>query len=190
MSTTGLTIVDTKLLSGTGYKDSYYYSLLNIWYRLQTVMSFANKTLEGTVTYTCHQDCGPHGSCRCGVCVQGGADNNCDLQFCYECSPAHYNSFLVLAFCAGVYGVLTIYILFKVILRFISPRGRRYNQRILFVMPNKTLFMFLVLTVFIIYLITILNFSDTLDTVIGRIPEEMFPSDHKMVVSNLKITYR
>jgi len=190
VSTTGLGVVRTQLLGGgTDYKDSYYYSLLNTWYRLHTVLSFANKSLEGSgITYTCHQDCGPHGSCRCGVCVQGGADNNCDLQFCYECSPSHYNSFVVLTFCITVYCVLILYIIVKVIMR-VATRGR-YNQRLLFILPNKMLFMFLVFIVFIIYLITILNFSDTLDTVIGRIPEEMFPSDHLMVITTLKVTYR
>lgn len=183
--------MNTQIFTGSSYKNSYYYSLLNTWYRLQTVMSFANKSLEGgSITYTCHQDCGPHGSCRCGVCVQGGDNNNCDLQFCYECTPSHYNSFLVLMLCTGVYCVLILYITIKLMLRFILSRGRRYNQRLLFLLPNKSLFIFLVFIIFIIYLITILNFSDTLDTVFGRIPEEMYPSDHRMVVTQLKITYR
>lgn len=190
VSTSGLTVVNTLVLSGLHYKDSYYYSLLNIWYRLNTVMSFANKSLEGSVTYTCNQDCGPHGSCRCGVCVQGGDGNNCDLQFCYECSPAHYNAFLVVAIFSLVYCILLLYIILKLLLRVISLRGRRYSQRLLFLLSNRSLFMLLIFIIFIIYLITILNFTDTLDTVIGRIPEEMYPSDHRMVVTNIRITYR
>lgn len=188
-------MLDVKLLgSGTDYGGSYYYSLLNTWHRLKTVLYFANDSLlenNKPVTYTCHQDCGPHGSCRCGVCVQGGDSNNCDLQFCYECSPSHYNSMVVLIFCAAVYSVLILYIMIKLFLKyFFAGRVRRVNQRLLVLLPNRTLFFFLVSIIFVIYMITILNFSDTLDTVLGRIAEEMYPSDHLMVVATLKLTYR
>ena len=34
------------------------------------------------------------------------------------------------------------------------------------------------------------SLKDTLETVNGRIPEEMFPSDHMMIVAKLKFSFR
>ena len=38
-----------------------------------------------------YTDCGPHASCRCGLCVAGGDKNLCLVPECSECSPQIIN---------------------------------------------------------------------------------------------------
>ncbi|EDO43890.1 predicted protein [Nematostella vectensis] len=83
VSRNGLAVIKADTIGGH-YMSAYYHAL-NKWHRLVTVLHHTNLSTSTSITYTCHQDCGPHGSCRCGVCVRGGNKNNCDLQFCYEC---------------------------------------------------------------------------------------------------------
>lgn len=136
--------------------------------------------------YTCHQDCGPRGSCRCGVCVKGGDQNNCELPFCYECDAEHYHSFIFIGLLYATTALFLLYILMKTIILKCPIRTRRSHARILFLCPNRTLPLALIALVVALYLITMSSLRDTLETVNGRIPEEMFPSDHMMVVAKLK----
>lgn len=137
-----------------------------------------------------HQDCGPHGSCRCGVCVKGGDQNNCELPFCQECDAEHYNSFVLIGVLYTTSVVFILYILVKALLRRCFGRTGRLNSRVLFLCSNRTLGLSVISLMFVLYFITMLSLGDTLETVNGRIPEEMFPSDHMMVVAKLKVTYR
>ena len=69
-------------------------------------------------------------------------------------------------------------------------KPRRLNSRVLFLCANRTLGLAVVCLMIVLYFVTMSSLRDTLETVNGRIPEEMFPSDHMMVVAKLKLTYR
>ena len=140
--------------------------------------------------YTCHQDCGPHGSCRCGVCVKGGDQNNCELPFCYECDAEHFNNFVLIGVLYATCVVFILYVIVKGLLKRCFGRTRRLNTRVLFLCSNRVLGLAVISLMISLYFITMSLLGDTLETVNGRIPEEMFPSDHRMVVAKLKLTYR
>ena len=140
--------------------------------------------------YTCHQDCGPHGSCRCGVCVKGGDTNNCELPFCFECDAEHFNNFILLFVLYSTTLVFFLYILIKMLIQRCFAKMRRVHARVLFLLSNRTLGIVVVCLMATLYFITMTLLQDTLETVNGRIAEEMFPSDHMMVTASLKFTYR
>ena len=191
MANVGLEIISAELLGdGKAYKERY--SFWNKWQRLKTVIHMARETANRpNFSYSCYHDCGPHGSCRCGVCVKGGDKNNCDLPFCYECDAAHHQSFIMLMILYSSVFLFLLYIFGKFLLRRCSliHRGRK-SPRIIFLCSNKTAFPFVILLLFSMYVITMSSFSDSLKTAEDRIPEEMFPSDHLMLAAKLKFTYR
>lgn len=190
VSSTGLQVISAEIY-GDGKIYQQKYSLQNKWQRLKTTFQMAKETAYGPrFKYTCHQDCGPHGSCRCGVCVKGGDQNNCELPFCKECDAEHYNSFVLIAVLHASSVVFILYILVKALLRKCFGRTRRLNSRVLFLCSNRILGLSVISLMIVLYFITMLSLGDTLETVNGRIPEEMFPSDHMMVVAKLKFTYR
>ena len=190
VSLTGLKVVSAKLLGdGKIYQDKY--SLQNKWQRLKTVFRMSRETALGPrFKYTCHQDCGPHGSCRCGVCVKGGDKNNCELPFCYECDAEHYHSFIFIGLLFVASAIFSLYLILKFLITRCMVRTRRSHSRVLFLWSNRTSGLVVITLVISLYLITMTSLKDTLETVNGRIPEEMFPSDHMMIVAKLKFSFR
>ena len=190
MSQTGLKVISAEL-HGDGKIYQQKYSLQNKWQRLKTAFRMARETALGPrFKYTCHQDCGPHGSCRCGVCIKGGDKSNCELPFCYECDAEHYHSFVFIGLLYAATAIFLMYILVKVIILRCTLRTRRSHSRILFLCSNRTFVLALIALFVSLYFITMSSFRDTFETVNGRIPEEMFPSDHMMVVAKLQFSYR
>ena len=141
------------------------------------------------LNYTCHLDCGPRGSCRCGVCVGGGDALNCDLHNCTECTAAHYNIILFMYYFLIIYLIGVIYLAFCIYAKHTQIRGLRR----LILCPRwfgyKHFTAYLVLGFVIFYSLVKVGLSDMIALSLNRIPEEMFPSDHLMVVSEIKVTY-
>ena len=66
------------------------------WTRLWKVIDAARATYYGIKEHTgCYHDCGPHGSCRCSVCVAGGNTNQCMPPKCPECNSDIYYHYLL-----------------------------------------------------------------------------------------------
>ena len=190
MSLTGLKVISAELL-GDGKIYQQKYSFQNKWQRLKTTFRMARETALGPrYKYTCHQDCGPHASCRCGICVKGGDKNNCELPFCYECDAEHYHSFIFIGLLYTASVLFFMYVLLKILITKFVVRTRRSHPRILFLCSNRMLGLAVIALIVSLYFITVASLSDTLETVNGRIPEEMFPSDHLMLVAKLKFSYR
>ncbi len=78
---------------GDIYKYKYYYHVL--WNRLESVLAAMRDSTQGKHGRSCLHDCGPHASCRCGVCVSGGDTNSCMLPFCHECDSSVYQQLLL-----------------------------------------------------------------------------------------------
>lgn len=190
VSLTGLQVVSAEI-NGDGKIYQQKYSLQNKWQRLKKAYLMAKETAYGPrFKYTCHQDCGPHGSCRCGVCVKGGDTNNCELPFCFECNAEHFNNFILIFVLYSTTLVFFLYILIKMLIQRCFSKMRRVHARVLFLLSNRTLGIVVVCLMAALYFITMTLLQDTLETVNGRIAEEMFPSDHMMVTASLKFTYR
>ena len=192
VSKTGIQVESAQQVGdGSEYKQRY--SFWNKWSRLKTVITMAKaastKLQSNSFTYPCYQDCGPHGSCRCGVCV-AGSDNSCNLLSCSECDKSHYNIYLAITFAVVLYTLLLFYIFAKVILRCYILRDRRACRRIVFLFPNRLLMVFLVSTALSLLVFVIHIFGDSLETVNNRLIEEMFPSDHLMLLAKLKLIVR
>ena len=78
---------------GGAYKVKHSSDLF--FHRLHTVVRAAKQAYSGGQGYPCLQDCGPHGTCRCGVCVRKEQGDNCDLQGCEECSAGVFSHLCV-----------------------------------------------------------------------------------------------
>ncbi|XP_076447772.1 uncharacterized protein LOC143284717 [Babylonia areolata] len=75
--------------------------------RLHRVMEAAHEAFNQRAGYPCLQDCGPHGRCRCGVCVKSeGEREACHLPDCEECSPAVFVRLCFLFSAAAFFFVL------------------------------------------------------------------------------------
>ena len=189
VSRVGLEPVKTKL---HGHGDAYRsgYSFLNYVSRFKTISRMSGRQWSGDkLNYTCHLDCGPHGSCRCGVCSGGGNALNCDLPYCKECSAAVYNIILFLYYFLIIYAISTTYITFCIYAKHTQIRALR--KLILcprwFGLAHFTAY--LLVGFLVIFTLVKVGLSDTIALTLNRIPEEMFPSDHLMVVSEIKVTY-
>ena len=101
--------VHTADLSGDGkfYRDRYSGSV--IYHRLRTVIHDSYLSYNGTKGYSCVQDCGPNGSCRCGVCVKGGNQNSCLLPDCVECNSHIYKMYITFIIIAIIIGLHLFY---------------------------------------------------------------------------------
>ena len=101
-------------LKGDGhvYRVRYLYHIM--YHRLQNILWSSYKSFRGLHGSSCVHDCGPHASCRCGVCVAIGDNNACLLPECEECSASKFIFLivllvlLILCFCHIVYAILQI----------------------------------------------------------------------------------
>ncbi|ELT90867.1 hypothetical protein CAPTEDRAFT_217237 [Capitella teleta] len=86
-----LAIAGAELMGdGHAYKSRFLYHIL--WHRVGRVIDVMRDSWLGQRGRSCVHDCGPHASCRCGVCVGGNGDQNvCMLPDCAECSAVQYN---------------------------------------------------------------------------------------------------
>ena len=158
--------------------------------RMQTMIRMAKEQWSGNeISYSCYLDCGPHGSCRCGVCVGGGNKQNCDLSSCSECTAKHYNIVLFLYYSISIYIVSLIYASVGLWAKCVN---RRRLSKIFVCRKRfgfKHLIAFTFAGVLIFYTIVKIAFSDMFASALNRLPEEMYPSDHLMVVSEIKVSY-
>ena len=94
------------------FRYKYFYHI--VWSRFENVLRASHDAAAGTVGSSCIHDCGPHASCRCGVCVAGGNANACLTPKCGECTTSGYYAFLLfvagMAFIVGqlIYAILCV----------------------------------------------------------------------------------
>ena len=203
--------------SGADY-SSYYHSSV-VMSRVRRVLLSGYASLTGLSGYSCRHDCGPHGSCRCGVCVTGGNQLNCDLPHCGECSGSHFVIFLFIfiPFCVMAatlfYAVLKVLVvsskfsqeaiqdilgyrccLFNKNLFRMNAVPRKYKSflsRIFFIyqLPPYVLIVFSVVVLLIQVITLKMFFSDSVSTVYSILPEELFPSDHSLVYASVVLQW-
>lgn len=118
-------IVSSSLLgNGIIYREKFKYNIY--WNRLKLVISSSYNSFRGIYGYSCIQDCGPRGSCRCGVCVNIGNDNNCLLIDCDECNSSKFAVVIIFVFIASILIVLTLLAILQLLLTTIRSTSRTF----------------------------------------------------------------
>lgn len=174
-------------LVGDGSEYKLKYSLWNKLSRLKTLLTMAKASSYKvqSFSYTCHQDCGPHGSCRCGICVSG-PDNNCNALSCSECDLSHYNNCLVVMLVIFLYISFVLYFITKGAVRWYFLSDRRAFRRLVSFLTNRALMAFLISSALMLFVFIEVAFKDSIQSVNNRLPEEMYPSDHLLLIARLK----
>lgn len=171
------------------------------------VLSAAYDSLKGHQGRSCAYDCGPHASCRCGVCVAGGDHNACALPTCNECAPNLVGTVAVSLFIIALLIAQIIFAALKV-MHGMNYRGRMDGPASLCCLCNPRLYLdqglrrrswlrcglppmvhFIVAVVLLLFFfqLALYVFKDVADDVTLTIGEEFFPSDHKMLYVELNI---
>ncbi|XP_064606868.1 uncharacterized protein LOC135471533 [Liolophura sinensis] len=205
--------------SGDAYEKRYHHSI--VLDRFWTIVSQAGNSYAGLQGYPCLHDCGPHGSCRCGVCVGGGNTNTCLLPNCKECSSTLFRNLVIYGFMLAICLVHLLYAAVLVLNRSVRRHGRTIRQIFgcncclcnpslysgmsfprnvgwrssklqrlwpCLRMPPMVFFMiFLTFSLLMFYIGKHLVFSEMLNTTYSIMNEELYPSDHLMVIADLHV---
>ncbi|XP_057296584.1 uncharacterized protein LOC130625495 [Hydractinia symbiolongicarpus] len=188
-STAGLKI-NGVLIRGKGARYARRYRDVLWRARLSAVYNAAVQRSSGkNWDRSCAWDCGPHGSCRCGICVAGGDENNCMLSDCTECSSSKlstlYMIILLLIPCFS-----SILLSFTVLVLGIArPRIRRlcitkFKLGKLISKYSVVLSLFCIVCIFMFVRV---NYNDVFNIVALQLEEELYPSDHLMVIAKINV---
>lgn len=198
---------------GTEYKRHYHLSVLLS--RAKAIIQTSLDAFVGKSGYSCLQDCGPHGSCRCGVCVTGGNQNDCSIPDCHECDAKKFMIFVSISAPLFVAVITVFFSIVKILL--VSSRfsqqdlwdilgyrcclfnkqlfvckvvQRRYKTNLsrmffLWRLPPALLLLLMLIVIFCLCASFHYILVDSITLVFAVLPEEMFPSDHLMVLTKL-----
>jgi len=174
-----------KLGRGWDYRRDYSNHLRLA--RLHAIYKSAQKQAEGNIyESSCYWDCGPHGICRCGICVTK-RDDDCDESYCSFCGPARLRYFQFLQF---LYISALLALLFS--LGVCISRPLCGNTKSAFckklqrsIVTNKYFLLLTALAIIFLYIYFKWTYSDVLQLVDAQIAEELYPSDHMMVVARI-----
>ena len=182
--------VDSVFTLGRGFYYERHYKNKLYWARINSIHEVAKSQAAGDLYDTsCHWDCGPHGVCRCGICVKKRVDDACNETYCVTCGPAKYNyyQFLMIIF-------WTMFALFFISLGICTSKFTGYFSRFKFIKQlTRTLLgsmyflLAMVAGMLVIYFIFVEHFKDVQYLADSQIKEELFPSDHLMVVARIRI---
>lgn len=196
----------------TMYKKKYNKSIK--YNRLFAVIQSAYRSFQGIHENPCWHDCGPHGSCRCGICVAGGNKNNCQLPACIECmgymwtifiSLSIFIIFLSIHICAAMMQILlssknqNVYHYLGctcclcnprlyVASTFLSRRSKWTNfcaRWPLFRIPPMILLFLCLIFVIATLVFGSEFFTESLEIVDKVMQEEFYPSDHLMLITQV-----
>lgn len=104
--------------NGSRYKDVYKSSIH--WLRFTSVFQSSFLSYQDVDGYPCLHDCGPHGSCICGVCRSGGNKDSCSLKDCDICSKELFQR-LILNFV--LFSVIFIHLFYSLVVILVVGAG-------------------------------------------------------------------
>ena len=104
--------------NGSRYKDLYRPSIH--WSRFTSIIHSSYLSYYGVDGYPCLHDCGPRGSCICGVCRTGGNKDTCTLKDCDICSGALFKT---LVFKSILLGIIVFHLFYACILILVVGAG-------------------------------------------------------------------
>ena len=196
--------------NGTIFKERFFSHI--VWHRAWSMIGAMYANQKGISGTRCVHDCGPHASCRCGLCVAGGDKNKCALPDCDECSSQLFKMFVVCVIILSVIGGFIIYSVLRVMQTmnhrsyrnclnisfcdwfclcdanmFIGTTKKSAKSRGLNRIPPMVLLILSLLVFLIFFEFVLLTFKESIDSVYAIIPEELYPSDHLMLSAKIKI---
>ncbi len=117
-------------------------------------------------------------------------DSMCDEMYCSACGPARLKLYDFLLVCSITSISLLVLSTFTIILRALRSwcRLKMCDKLKRSIFGKLSFFVTLIIIVIMIYLAGTMAFRDTLKLVESQIPEELFPSDHLMVVAELTVS--
>lgn len=191
------------------YKERFLPNIL--WHRAWQAVHILHASSRGRTGRACVHDCGPHASCRCGLCVSGGDDNTCLLPNCGECHSRMFTYLQVFA----VALVVSFFSFIAAALRVLRSMNNRSHQNCMnlnicewFCLCDANLFWpsrhrrticgwgrippMIHLAVSLLLLGFVLEwmwfvFGDLINDIYAIIPEELYPSDHLVLSATLNI---
>ncbi|XP_045166717.2 uncharacterized protein LOC123530085 isoform X2 [Mercenaria mercenaria] len=212
-----LHVKSVKLIgNGDRYKQRYKAAIH--WSRFTNIIQSAYLSYKGVTGYPCKHDCGPRGSCQCGVCVAIGNKQDCLLPNCDTCNNSTFKSLvahsilfvmvmfhlfyaivLILTIGANSYGDTLYSILgFKCCLfnpKLCKFRGTSFRRKQKFIkvsqvwpvfwLPPYVQFFGSLIVLLFLCMYTKTVFRTVLDLTYTVLDEELFPSDHLMVVAHV-----
>lgn len=207
--------VESTSLHGDGsvYKERFFYHI--IYRRLEDVIGTMLDSYHGRQGRSCWHDCGPHASCRCGVCVAVGDQEACLLPECAECSGSQFVGVLIII---GLFIALVAHLIYSLLQvlhtmnsetrqtisnclgihccllnQALYTNSRPYQRRHSAIrkilpcarLPPMVLLISSVLCIMFLFEATILIFDGVVQDVYNVLPEEMYPSDHLMLITTV-----
>ncbi|RUS78299.1 hypothetical protein EGW08_013934 [Elysia chlorotica] len=200
---------------GAPYRNRFYSAI--VMNRVESVLRSAVDSFLGKAGYSCLHDCGPHGSCRCGVCVQGGNELNCNIPECEECDRGSFILFIVILFPMLLSLVLLMFFVIRTLVvsanfnqedlfailgyrcclfnaklfRYRSlPRTLRSvlgRASVLWRLPPLPMVLVSLTVSTILSFLFMMSFLENFKYIYSILPEELFPSDHLMVVAEISL---
>ena len=188
-----------------------------MWNRLYLVHATALAVFYGFRGFSCEHDCGPHASCRCGVCVGGPLLNqaHCDLEDCTECNVTH----LCVMWLILILFIIVVTQFLYSILRVLLIKSRRTREKMRYYLGAKcclcdselftpsaaspvslkrflpwlTLSPYGMLTFSVVCLVGVcflayITLRGVLEDVWNTIPEEFYASDHLLIYGRFLMT--
>ena len=209
--------VKDSILYGQGEPFSSRFYTAIVMNRVKSVLKSAFDSFVGKIGYSCLHDCGPHGSCRCGICVRGGNKLNCHIPDCSECSSESFILFFTIIIpIVSTALLMTFYIVRALVIsakfnqedlfnilgyrcclfniglfrsRTIPRRFKSYLGRVsvLCRLPPIPMIVLTLTVLAFLSLVLYRNFYRNLEFVYSILPEELFPSDHLMIAAEIRI---
>ncbi|XP_041348088.1 uncharacterized protein LOC121367786 [Gigantopelta aegis] len=206
--------IDTvnRKLDGNGTMYKLKYSSAIHFNRIKSVIRNSYYTFKGMLGYSCLHDCGPRGSCRCGICVKGGNSNNCELPSCTECDRIVFVKIVLYIFTNLLILALTVFAALQVLIvsakfnpeTFFSILGftcclfnpklysckrlaSRHRLFRLFNIPPMFLFIICMISLVVMIMLHKRIFPASFASINGIMEEEFYPSDHLMYSVHLRM---
>ena len=194
---------------GPDYAEKFKHHIRHA--RQAAILEAAKRTYYRQPGGNCIHDCGPHGSCRCGICVGGGDKNACPVPDCHECTTEFYRHYLIIKFLSCAF-VLQLCIAAIQIGLSLYRGGTLHRHRTIFQVPTavslkRMRHLYISSCLNMCRSLAILNFliglgglwtmgawsqavfGESTELVNNILPEEFNPSDHLMVISEVDLTW-
>ena len=114
--------------NGSVYRAKFFIHI--VWRRGENMLWAAYDSFRGETGRSCIYDCGPHASCRCGVCVSGGDQRTCHLPDCDECNISTFRTLVLVAIVFFLLGAQLLYGMLLVFLTMNERAARRDTTKL------------------------------------------------------------
>jgi len=176
--------VKSIMVNGKGHLYSLNFAYY-LWHERRLSVMQAMRTGDSR----CEWDCGPHGSCRCGICVSGGNEYTCKHSTCSECSTKKLYMYYFFVTSSIVYTCYSVIYIILTVIHFLRRRYFHIYRKIKRIrcLTNHYIFLSCLTLCLLNILFVKFAFWDVLRIIEMQLDEELNPSDHLMVIARIEI---